>query len=500
MTAPQPCDEWAEVLSAYADDEATPEESERLRDHFKSCEVCRAWFESIGADRQAYAGAFAERPRGDVWVSQVVERLPADQRSKAPTGRRWLRLTEALGLAAICVLLIAILYPSLTTVRRKARATQALSNMKQIAPALVMYADAGQAGAAPCPRNLHQITMALRIYADDHDDRLPPASSWQDAIFPDYIDSADMLKCPYDDGDHECSYAMSRSLSAARLEDIPDPSLTPLLWDADQTGRWAPRHDGGGYASFVDGHAELYQEPPPGVSTGGSLGKVGRNYGIADRLHMAYDAGVTVETPDVLEAVHSAERIVREQQGFVLESTFTEAEAARYHANLTFKIPTEQLEVTLMALSELGRMTARTVHGEDRTQDVVSVETSLRREGEKQQRLGEQVRKTRPATRAPLQEQVAASEEKTLKDRQERYGVRSETVLATVAATFESPADTQPGSGAIIMAAFSSAGGWSARVGGVTLAWAVGLAPVWVPVLGGIIVVRRWARKRRRGV
>ena len=81
MTAPQPCEEWAEVLSAYADDEATPEEAGRLRDHFRSCEACQAWFEAIRADRERYAGAFVERPRGDAWVSQVVERVPGDTRA-----------------------------------------------------------------------------------------------------------------------------------------------------------------------------------------------------------------------------------------------------------------------------------------------------------------------------------------------------------------------------------------------------------------------------------
>ena len=107
-----------------------------------------------------------------------------------------------------------------------------------------------------CRSNLHMLSMSLQMYAEDHGDRLPPAGSWQDAIFPDYIDTADILKCPDDDRDHECSYAMSRSLSAARLDDIPEPPATPLLWDAEYpTEVPSFRHDGHLNAVHADGRA-----------------------------------------------------------------------------------------------------------------------------------------------------------------------------------------------------------------------------------------------------
>jgi len=95
--------------------------------------------------------------------------------------KRGFTLVEMLVVIGIIVVLMAILFPVFTIVRKKARKTQ-------------------------CTGQLHQIALALKTYAENNNGRFPPppmlvAGRYEgglSALYPDYIDNTDILICPED--------------------------------------------------------------------------------------------------------------------------------------------------------------------------------------------------------------------------------------------------------------------------------------------------------------
>jgi hypothetical protein len=233
------------------------------------------------------------------------------------------------------------------------------------------------------------------------------------------------------------------------------------------------------------------------VSEGLSLGARDRNYGLADKLHLSYDAALTVHTDDAQMSLRSAGEIVREQGGFVLQADFRKA-GRLASATLSCKVPAEDLEATLAAFQGLGATVSQQLAGQDLTQDYVAVQTALRREQDKHTRLSAEAESTgQRAQRADAQAAVEQSEERTLENRRKEYEVLSRTVLASVSATFESHVP-RPSARALTASALRSGWHWSSRTLGVAGAWALGFAPVWVPVVL-VVGLIRWQRRRRAG-
>ena len=114
-----------------------------------------------------------------------------------------------------------------------------------------------------CISNLRQLTMAVLIYADDGDGRLPNAATWMDDIRP-YIKAEALYHCPTDE-QHQYGYAFNSELSGVNLKDIEDAANTVLLFEST-SGRWnaadpvtslpdPPRHGDGNNFAYADGHA-----------------------------------------------------------------------------------------------------------------------------------------------------------------------------------------------------------------------------------------------------
>jgi prepilin-type N-terminal cleavage/methylation domain-containing protein len=96
--------------------------------------------------------------------------------------QRGFTLVELLVVIAIIVLLMAILFPVFGAVRRKAKETQCMSNLSQLASALKSYRrDHGRFPAAP----FYDTTSGC--YRGGFSD-----------LYPDYIDSTKILICPED--------------------------------------------------------------------------------------------------------------------------------------------------------------------------------------------------------------------------------------------------------------------------------------------------------------
>lgn len=102
-----------------------------------------------------------------------------------------------------------------------------------------------------CLINLKSLSMAMLNYAHDHDDRLPPSTSWSSTP---YVINLHALHCPKDDPQDLVSYDMPKRWSSASVADTPvAPGLMVLLYDSDAAGP-AYRHNDGCNVAFVDSH------------------------------------------------------------------------------------------------------------------------------------------------------------------------------------------------------------------------------------------------------
>ncbi|MFO8081900.1 MAG: DUF1559 domain-containing protein [Armatimonadota bacterium] len=179
--------------------------------------------------------------------------------------RRGFTLIELLVVIAIIAILAAILFPVFARAREKARQTSCLSNVKQIA-------------------------LALHMYAQDYDEVLSTAQNspegqstyyWQDMIQP-YIMNEQVFTCPssprqpigYGWNYPHGPYRLDRGQTLA-LAEISYPAEFMLFGDSnpdryrwlycgphwpdgihDDTNMVATRHNEGANFGFADGHAK----------------------------------------------------------------------------------------------------------------------------------------------------------------------------------------------------------------------------------------------------
>jgi anti-sigma factor RsiW len=59
------CDQWRELISAYADGEGTPEEQREARVHLHGCAECRRWLKDLKQDQRLFVRAWEERQQSD---------------------------------------------------------------------------------------------------------------------------------------------------------------------------------------------------------------------------------------------------------------------------------------------------------------------------------------------------------------------------------------------------------------------------------------------------
>jgi prepilin-type processing-associated H-X9-DG protein len=128
------------------------------------------------------------------------------------TRRRWVEGTWAEGavMAALGVVLCLIFYP-------------------------VFMANRAKNDMVACDNNLKQIAQALLQYAQEHGDCLPPADRWMDVAGAGLAPA--LFRCPAQGRNARYSYAMNANLSARSLAGIPRPAETILLFESRQNVR-----------------------------------------------------------------------------------------------------------------------------------------------------------------------------------------------------------------------------------------------------------------------
>jgi prepilin-type processing-associated H-X9-DG protein len=134
---------------------------------------------------------------------------------------------------------VTALVPAFTKARQSARKTQCLANIKNLA-------------------------VAMNMYLADYD-RFPKADRWVEAL-AEYGVTERSLKCPDDDSDAKCSYAMNWGFSGKPASAIKDAANQVIFYETANPGDTPrggktdvaspPRHLGGNNFGFVDGHAK----------------------------------------------------------------------------------------------------------------------------------------------------------------------------------------------------------------------------------------------------
>lgn len=121
---------------------------------------------------------------------------------------------QGLAIAGICVSAFMLLF---SIPMMAAMMLPALSQAKQ------------KAQVINCVNNLKQLGLAVRIYANDHNDQFPPAATWCDAI-QGSVGSPKVFQCPSEPG-RRCAYAFNAKLDGKKVGEI-DPQ-TVLLYESD---------------------------------------------------------------------------------------------------------------------------------------------------------------------------------------------------------------------------------------------------------------------------
>jgi prepilin-type processing-associated H-X9-DG protein len=136
----------------------------------------------------------------------------------------------------------------------------------------------GAERAAVSMSNLKQIALAILMYAQAHNDRLPDADHWVDEVLPYCLSpkatpaekeraSKSLFRDPTAPVGQQWTYAFNRNLSHVSLSALKDPARTVLVFEsttatknAADTGRSLPHpgwHSGGSHIAFADGHVKL---------------------------------------------------------------------------------------------------------------------------------------------------------------------------------------------------------------------------------------------------
>ncbi len=189
------------------------------------------------------------------------------------TVHRGFTLIELLVVIAIIAILAAILFPVFAKAREKARQSSCLSNVRQLAVAVLMYAE-DYSGTLPvavaCKPDFSYCWATMELLE-------PYVNNRQIWLCPDDPEGAiDLSAFP---GLHRYSYGWNKAVFAYKvpglpqgdvlsLTAIPRPTETTAFWDGHQVGMavlTCHRHSDGADVSFLDGHGKWYQRnsPPP---------------------------------------------------------------------------------------------------------------------------------------------------------------------------------------------------------------------------------------------
>jgi hypothetical protein len=108
----------------------------------------------------------------------------------------------------------------------------------------------GKAQTINCISNLKMMSLGMRIYASDHNDTLPAAANWCDAIQASMA-APKAFVCPSDHSHPRCSYTFNRRLSGLKVDQV-NPQTVMVF---EGRGGW---NVSGGRGDMVTHHQGIY--------------------------------------------------------------------------------------------------------------------------------------------------------------------------------------------------------------------------------------------------
>lgn len=159
------CEEFAALLDPYIDNELSPEETARVREHLRTCDGCRAYVQAALLMRDAFPEAEdAVVPEG--FAEGVMAAIRADAAPRKRPRSRWQRTLLPLAACfAVVVLAVSTLPRSGDTAVRNDETTQAESQLPESAS--VSAADSGAEDSAADAAQAEEDTAATNAPATD---------------------------------------------------------------------------------------------------------------------------------------------------------------------------------------------------------------------------------------------------------------------------------------------------------------------------------------------
>ena len=159
------CAEFAALLDPYIDNELSPEETARVREHLRTCDGCRAYVQAALLMRDAFPEAEdAVVPEG--FAEGVMAAIRADAAPRKRPRSRWQRTLLPLAACfAVVVLAVSTLPRSGDTAVRNDETTQAESQLPESAS--VSAADSGAEDSAADAAQAEEDTAATNAPATD---------------------------------------------------------------------------------------------------------------------------------------------------------------------------------------------------------------------------------------------------------------------------------------------------------------------------------------------
>jgi len=530
-----PCGDWAERLSAYLDDEAGADERQAVEAHLEACPACRAFAEVARCDAQDAAAALCARPASDGFAARVMGQIavtPITPVAKKPETPEkpvpalipfYRRLLEWGVVACTMAVVAAVLFPVFAKSREKSR-------------------------QSACSNYARQIAVGLQIYAQDNNGTFPSADRWVEAIKL----APGAFHCPLDrntDRNH-VSYLYNMAMSGTHLNDIKDPTNTPLVWCMMD-------HGGATIMAYVDGHVgqvlnqrkgnisgekakniapsvppatvarppvnalmdEAARSPINGAAP--ALNKPGdidcneliakkrapslptiappdKNYGLADKLQIAYKAEMALQCADVRGSLERTELAFRRFDGFVLTSDYQSTDEHHATATISGRVPSEKLGVLLVELDALGTLQSRSVNGEDLTaQQIEQIEKLGHLQGA-QGRIEDIQHRARANTALEAENKMQSAGNEAIGTRVDQYKLHSRVTLAEVRVTLASLPFIEP-EPPVVNPVTEATGRalYALRAFGLwLLAWLLIPLLIWSPVWFPLGLLARWLRKR----
>jgi hypothetical protein len=219
------------------------------------------------------------------------------------------------------------------------------------------------------------------------------------------------------------------------------------------------------------------------------------------------EASLTLAVAKVEEASNTVEALVKDAGGFVASNNLSTLDGGSKAAQLAVRVPVDRFESVLGRLSRLGEVTAKSVTGEDITEQVSDAEQA-------EQVLGGDVRATEAELKARerdardvwrRQQEIRNLRIQLAQTRARLALLRKQSALSAITITLE---EKKPKAIAVrpprdgFLADMAEAGRaavttfqTAARLPVVLLIWVLAYAPLWVPLL---IVYRVLARGQQQ--